>query len=118
MRVCDPVVRARRVRRRRAHRCEPEDLSLPVAAAAGCLVIGAKLIGDGIAAPGLHSFPSGHAALCVAVYGFLAYLWIRSSRSAWASVESTKWGSSAPSSRPSNSSRSGPQSRILVPPCI
>ena len=40
-----------------------------------------KLIGDGIAAPGLHSFPSGHAALCVAVYGFLAYLWIRSSRS-------------------------------------
>lgn len=41
-----------------------------------------KLIGDGIAAPGLHSFPSGHAALCVAVYGFLAYLWIRSSRSA------------------------------------
>jgi membrane-associated phospholipid phosphatase len=41
-----------------------------------------KLIGDGIAAPGLHSFPSGHAALCVAVYGFLAYLWVRSSRSA------------------------------------
>src|SRR5688500_1082283 len=40
-----------------------------------------KLIGDGIAAPGLHSFPSGHAALCVAVYGFLAYLWIQSSRS-------------------------------------
>ena len=40
-----------------------------------------KLIGDGIAAPGLHSFPSGHAALCVAVYGFLAYLWIRSSQS-------------------------------------
>ena len=40
------------------------------------------LIGEGIAAPGLHSFPSGHAALCVAVYGFLAYLWIRSSRSA------------------------------------
>ncbi len=39
------------------------------------------LIGEGIAAPGLHSFPSGHAALCVAVYGFLAYLWIRSSRS-------------------------------------
>ena len=41
-----------------------------------------KLIGEGIAAPGLHSFPSGHAALCVAVYGFLAYLWVRSSRSA------------------------------------
>ncbi|HEV2296153.1 MAG TPA: phosphatase PAP2 family protein [Tepidisphaeraceae bacterium] len=40
-----------------------------------------KLIGDGIAAPGLHAFPSGHAALCVAVYGFLAYLWARSSAS-------------------------------------
>lgn len=40
-----------------------------------------KLIGEGIAAPGLHAFPSGHAALCVAVYGFLGYLWIRSSRS-------------------------------------
>ncbi len=39
------------------------------------------LIGEGIAAPGLHSFPSGHAALCVAVYGFLAYLWIRSTQS-------------------------------------
>ncbi len=40
------------------------------------------LIGEGIAAPGLHAFPSGHAALCVAVYGFLAYLWMRASRSA------------------------------------
>jgi undecaprenyl-diphosphatase len=29
----------------------------------------------------LHSFPSGHAALCIAVYGFLAYLWIRASKS-------------------------------------
>jgi membrane-associated phospholipid phosphatase len=45
-----------------------------------------KLIGDGIAAPGLHSFPSGHAALCVAVYGFLAYLWIRSSRSVFEKI--------------------------------
>jgi membrane-associated phospholipid phosphatase len=39
------------------------------------------LIGDGIAAPGLHSFPSGHAALTTAVYGFLIYLWIRQSGS-------------------------------------
>ena len=41
-----------------------------------------KLIADGIAAPGLHSFPSGHVALMVAVYGLLAYLWFRASRSA------------------------------------
>ena len=40
-----------------------------------------KLIADGIAAPGLHSFPSGHAALTLAVYGLLAYLWFRASRS-------------------------------------
>ena len=40
-----------------------------------------KLIADGIAAPGLHSFPSGHVALMLAVYGLLAWLWIRSSRS-------------------------------------
>jgi len=40
-----------------------------------------KLIGDGIAAPGLHSFPSGHAALAMAVYGFLIYLWVRRSGS-------------------------------------
>ena len=40
-----------------------------------------KLIADGIAAPGLHSFPSGHVALMLAVYGLLAYLWFRASRS-------------------------------------
>ena len=40
-----------------------------------------KLIADGIAAPGLHSFPSGHVALMLAVYGLLAWLWARSSRS-------------------------------------
>jgi len=40
-----------------------------------------KLILDGQLSPPLHSFPSGHAALCVAVYGFLAYLWVRNSRS-------------------------------------
>jgi membrane-associated phospholipid phosphatase len=39
------------------------------------------LIAGGIAAPGLHSFPSGHVALMLAVYGLLAYLWIRRSRS-------------------------------------
>ena len=36
------------------------------------------LIANGIANPSLHSFPSGHAAVVSAVYGFLAYLWFRS----------------------------------------
>jgi membrane-associated phospholipid phosphatase len=40
-----------------------------------------RLIADGIAAPGLHSFPSGHVALMLAVYGLLAWLWVRASRS-------------------------------------
>ncbi|HLL89562.1 MAG TPA: phosphatase PAP2 family protein [Tepidisphaeraceae bacterium] len=40
-------------------------------------------IAEGIAAPGLHSFPSGHAALSAAAYGLLAWLWISRSRS-WA----------------------------------
>jgi len=39
-----------------------------------------RLIADGIAAPGLHSFPSGHVALMIAVYGLLAWLWWRASR--------------------------------------
>ena len=39
------------------------------------------LIAGGIAAPGLHSFPSGHAVLTIAVYGLVAYLWARASRS-------------------------------------
>lgn len=39
------------------------------------------VIAGGIAAPGLHSFPSGHAVLTVAVYGLVAYLWARASRS-------------------------------------
>ena len=39
------------------------------------------LIADGIAAPGLHSFPSGHVALMLAVYGLLAWQWARASRS-------------------------------------
>ena len=41
-----------------------------------------KLIAGGVAAPGLHSFPSGHVALTLAVYGLLAWLWVRASRSA------------------------------------
>ena len=40
-----------------------------------------RLIAGGIAAPGLHSFPSGHVALMMAVYGLLAWLWLRASRS-------------------------------------
>jgi undecaprenyl-diphosphatase len=39
------------------------------------------LIADGIAAPSLHSFPSGHAFQTAAVYGLLTYLWLRRSRS-------------------------------------
>jgi len=40
-----------------------------------------EMIAAGIAAPPLHSFPSGHVALMLAVYGLLAWLWIRASRS-------------------------------------
>ncbi|HEY9736771.1 MAG TPA: phosphatase PAP2 family protein [Trichocoleus sp.] len=36
-----------------------------------------QLIADGIAASSLHSFPSGHTVIVVAVYGFMAYLWLR-----------------------------------------
>jgi membrane-associated phospholipid phosphatase len=39
-----------------------------------------KLIYDGIAAPGFHSFPSGHVAQTIAVYGLLTYFWISASR--------------------------------------
>ncbi|MEB3355495.1 MAG: phosphatase PAP2 family protein [Synechococcales bacterium] len=39
------------------------------------------VIASGLAAPGLHAFPSGHATVITAVFGFLAYLWIRASRS-------------------------------------
>ncbi|WP_081972927.1 phosphatase PAP2 family protein [Leptolyngbya sp. KIOST-1] len=41
------------------------------------------LIADGVAASGLHSFPSGHAVVAITVYGLLGYLWGRASRS-WA----------------------------------
>ena len=40
------------------------------------------LIAGGIAAPGLHSFPSGHLSQVVSAYGFFIFLWVRSSRSA------------------------------------
>lgn len=36
-----------------------------------------NLIAGGIAAPGFHSFPSGHAILTVAIYGLVAYIWVR-----------------------------------------
>jgi undecaprenyl-diphosphatase len=39
------------------------------------------IILDGRTAPPLHSYPSGHVALALAVYGLLAYLWIRASKS-------------------------------------
>jgi undecaprenyl-diphosphatase len=40
------------------------------------------LVAGGIASPPLHSFPSGHTVQVIAVYGLLAYLWARRSRSA------------------------------------
>jgi undecaprenyl-diphosphatase len=40
-----------------------------------------RIILDGRTAPPLHSFPSGHVALALAVYGVLAYQWIRASKS-------------------------------------
>ena len=39
------------------------------------------LIAGGVAAPGLHSYPSGHVVLALSVYGLLAYLWCCASRS-------------------------------------
>lgn len=41
-----------------------------------------ELIVDGIAAPGLHSYPSGHAVNSVVLFGLLGAWWWRSSRSA------------------------------------
>ncbi len=38
------------------------------------------LVANGIAAPALHSFPSGHATVVWVVYGFLAYLWWQAAR--------------------------------------
>jgi membrane-associated phospholipid phosphatase len=39
-----------------------------------------SLIADGVAASGLHSFPSGHTVVVITVHGLLAYLWWRASR--------------------------------------
>ncbi|MGC1305899.1 MAG: phosphatase PAP2 family protein [Phormidesmis sp.] len=41
-----------------------------------------NLIADGLAAPSLHSFPSGHVVVSITVYGLIFYLWFRTSRSA------------------------------------
>lgn len=38
-------------------------------------------IADGLAAPALHSFPSGHVALTISGFGLLAWYWIRASPS-------------------------------------
>ncbi|MGC1217385.1 MAG: phosphatase PAP2 family protein [Phormidesmis sp.] len=40
-----------------------------------------ELIANGIAAPGLHSFPSGHVIVSMTMYGLIFYLWYRTSRS-------------------------------------
>ena len=40
-----------------------------------------QLIAEGVAAPPLHSFPSGHIVLALSVYLLLAYAWCRASRS-------------------------------------
>ena len=40
-----------------------------------------EILQGGIAAPGLHAFPSGHTAKSLAVYGLLTILWIRASGS-------------------------------------
>lgn len=39
------------------------------------------VIAGGIAAPGFHSFPSGHVSQTLSTYGFLAWLWMRASPS-------------------------------------
>lgn len=40
------------------------------------------LLYEGLAAPGFHSFPSGHTSKTMAVYGLLTLLWVRASGSA------------------------------------
>jgi undecaprenyl-diphosphatase len=40
-----------------------------------------RLIAGGVAAPPLHSFPSGHIVLAMSVYLLLAYAWCRASQS-------------------------------------
>ncbi len=38
------------------------------------------LVAGGLAAPGLHSFPSGHVAQAAAAYGIVVYLWMTNTR--------------------------------------
>jgi undecaprenyl-diphosphatase len=40
-----------------------------------------QIIAEGVAAPPLHSYPSGHIVLALSVYMLLAYAWCRVSRS-------------------------------------
>jgi len=40
-----------------------------------------SLIADGVAASGLHSFPSGHTVVVLTVHGLLFFLWWRATRS-------------------------------------
>lgn len=39
-----------------------------------------NLIADGLAAPSLHSFPSGHVVVSMTMYGLIFYLWFRTSK--------------------------------------
>ena len=39
-----------------------------------------NLIANGLAAPSLHSFPSGHVVVSVTMYGLIFYLWFRTSK--------------------------------------
>lgn len=39
------------------------------------------IIADGLAAPSLHSFPSGHVVVAMTMYGLIFYLWARASHS-------------------------------------
>lgn len=39
-----------------------------------------ELVANGIAAPDFHSFPSGHIAQSITVYGLFCYLWLRRSQ--------------------------------------
>lgn len=38
------------------------------------------VVADGIAAPSLHSFPSGHVVVITVVYGLMTYLWLRAAK--------------------------------------
>ncbi len=40
-----------------------------------------EMVAEGIASPPFHSYPSGHATISIFMYGFLAWLWWRATRS-------------------------------------